>query len=241
MRAPRSKSTPVPVLAVVLLTVAGCARNTRAEGAVEIPPPPRTDMQDIEIARNAFIQRAESAGVRLENPPQVMEWTRPSLISWRREKNAVAVPKWDELTKEQREALATLAGSEDDAPAFFSWLFRWFLIPHELTHALQEGASDPLDHARSEQQANDVATAFWMEQPGGPTQLAAMETFVSAAAERLPLPVPDGANEDAFFNDNYDALAAKPVDYGAFQLRFILKSLSKMHRLSLTELLSQTR
>jgi hypothetical protein len=228
-------------LAVVLVGLSGCARNTRAEGAVEVPPPPRNDLQDLEITRNAFVQRAESAGLRLENPPQVIEWTRPSLISWRREKNAVAVPKWDELSKEQREALATIAGSEDDAPALFGWLFRWFLIPHELTHALQEGASEPLDHARAEQQANDVATAFWMEQAGGPAQLAALETVVSAAVERLPLPVPEGANEDAWFNDNYDALAAKPVDYGAFQLRFMLKSLSKMHRLSLTELLAQTR
>src|SRR5687767_10309041 len=114
-------------LALLFLVLSGCAKGARSkEAAVELARPPKHDLQDIEQARNAFVARAESAGIRLENPPQVLEWTRPSLISWRREKNAVAVPRWGELSKEQREALATMAGSEDDAPALFAWLFRWF-------------------------------------------------------------------------------------------------------------------
>jgi hypothetical protein len=227
----------------VLAGMSGCARSTRAEGqaAAEIARPPKHDLQDIEQARDAFIARAQGAGLNLENPPQVMEWTRPSLISWRREKNAVAVPKWDELSKEQREVLATMAGSEEDAPAFFAWVFRWFLIPHELTHAYQEGAAEQLDHARSERLANDVAAAFWMEQPNGPNDLDALETVLGPVAERLPLPVPEGANEDTWFNEHYDDLANKPTEYGAFQVRYMLKSLSKRQRLSLTELLAAAR
>jgi hypothetical protein len=195
--------------------------------------PPAGDLATLERTRDLFMARAAKAGLHLEFTPEIREWTRPSLISWRQDERAVAVPRWDELPEGPRRALGELAGSDDAARPLFDWLFRWFFVPHELTHALQTNLGSTDDHATSERFANDVAVAFYMQQPGGREQLDQLLRVVVDLLPRLR-PLPPGP--DDYFNLHYDALGRDPSLYGSFQLRFVHDSLARRDGLNFDEL-----
>jgi hypothetical protein len=122
---------------------------------------------------------------------------------------------------------------------FFDLLFRWFLVPHELTHFLQTEFRSPANHYFNEVVANDVAVAFWKEQPEGPAQLARLRTIVGRAVVILPLPPEAKDNPAEYFNREYDRLGQNPRAYGAFQFRFILDSLERQESLRLELLLAR--
>jgi hypothetical protein len=188
--------------------------------------------------RDAFLSRAARAGWVLPFVPEIREWTRPSMISWRQEAKAVAMPRWEELTDVQRQLLARMA-SVDGSRALFEELFHWFLVVHELTHALQNnlgGAArrDHVDHAASEKSANDVAVAYFCERAESRRRLADLATRLEASRSRLPS-LAEFADEAALartFDANYDELTRDPARYGAFQVRFILDSVRRSDELS---------
>lgn len=163
--------------------------------------------------------------------PEIREWTRPSLVSWRQEQKAVAVPRWDDLDARQRQFVVGIAG-EADARTLFELLFRWFLIPHELTHALQVNAGRETDHATSERVANDAAVAFLVEDSRA--QLVAFVPALETARRNLPSlsDLGDRAAQDRYFDDHYDELGRDPARYGAFQLQFILDSVARLETLT---------
>ncbi len=185
--------------------------------------------------------RAGQCGFTLPAVPGLREWTRPSFISWRAREQVVALPRWEELSPSQRELLRDMAGSEAEAPQLFALLFRWFLVPHELTHALQDAAGKAIDHARSERTANTLAVAFWMEQPEGPARLAALEQVLTRALTRLPDPVPAGSDSNDYFNANYDAFPTRQREYAFFQLRFILDSLRSREQLRFEQVVAELK
>jgi len=212
------------VLAAVAPAVATCP--------VESPLEPPCGLAPLESMRDAFIARSARAGIPLPYSPEVREWTRPLLVAWRRDARAVAVPRWEELTREQRALVVRMAGSEPRAPELFAWLYRWFLLPHELAHAAQDELGDwALPPSRSERAANDLAVAFHMEQPMGRERLARLAGLLEAAAARLD-PPPGGADADRWFDAHQDELARDPARHGAFQLRFILDSIRRRDALA---------
>jgi hypothetical protein len=79
-----------------------CAPSTADSPASEIPAPPPGEIASIASLRTEFLSRAGRVGLVLDFTPEVREWTRPSLISWRQEARAVAIPRWDELSPAQR-------------------------------------------------------------------------------------------------------------------------------------------
>src|SRR5258706_13635176 len=109
------------------------------------------------------------------------------MVSWRQEARAVAVPRWEELNEPQRHLLVRMTGDESRSRRLFDVLFRWFLVPNELTHALQDnlGATRP-DHATSERLANAVAVAFFNEAPETGHHLSALAAILVQAKDRLP-------------------------------------------------------
>jgi hypothetical protein len=179
--------------------------------------------------RDAFLARAARAGFAMPFVPEVREWTRPSMISWRQEAKAIAVPRWEELTTGQRELLVRMASAER-ARGLFDELFRWFLIVHELTHALQDNlGADHRDHAVSERGANDVAVALFRETPETRERLANLAALLETAKGNLPslAEFADEAALDRYFDAHYDELTRDPTRYGAFQVRFILDSVRR--------------
>jgi hypothetical protein len=187
--------------------------------------------------RDAFLARVARAGFVLSFVPEVREWTRPSMISWRQEAKAVAVPRWEELTDGQRELLERMASAER-ARALFDELFRWFLIVHELTHALQNNLGVAHgDHAVSERSANDVAVAFFRETSESRKRLADLTLLLETARAKLPslAEFADEAALDRHFDAHYDELTRDPTRYGAFQVRFILDSVRRSDALLFDE------
>ncbi len=216
------------LLAIVLWF--GCAAPASApKPATE--PRPLTDRASIISLRDRFLIRASASGFVLPFVPEIREWTRPSLVSWRQEAKAVAVPRWDELDAQQRQFVVGMA-SGADARALFELLFRWFLIPHELTHALQVNAGRETDHATSERVANDVAVAFLVAD--NRAQLVAFVPVLQRARQSLPslAELGDRAAQDRYFDDHYDELGRDPARYGAFQLQFILDSIARLDTLT---------
>ena len=212
--------------AFVCLLLTGCATPHAA------PDAPPHDVAAIDQLRDAFLARAHKAGRTLPFTPEMREWTRPTMMSWRAEAHAVAVPKWEELSPEQRALLERMAGDSCPPEKLFAWLFRWYLVPHELTHALQDQTHTSMSHFAGEQLANDVATAFLMEQPDGPRRLAALAQLLDAAATRLPPP----GGPDAF-EQRYASLPLE--QYGAYQVSFIRKSLARRQQLAFDHLLQR--
>jgi hypothetical protein len=205
--------------------------------ATPLRPPRRTDVVSATQLRDAFLARAAQAGLALSFVPEVREWTRPSMISWRQEARAVAMPRWEELSDGQRALLERMA-SPERAHALFDELFRWFLIVHELTHALQdELGAVHRDHAASERSANDVAVAFFREPPESRERLADLDALLEAARGTLPslADFEDEAALDRYFDAHYDELTRDPARYGAFQVRFILDSLRRIDALHFDE------
>jgi hypothetical protein len=214
----------------------GISKQTRG------PIGTRVDLPAIVQLRDRFLGQARRAGIVMPFTPEMREWTRPSMISWRQEARAVAIPKWDELGEPQRRLLELMAG--DRSPQqLFNLLFRWFLVPHELTHALQEnaeGASHP-DHAAGERLANDSAVAFLKEDPEARRFLFALAPLLVSAKQRLPrLPV-DGDEEalERYFNEHYDELGRDLPQYAAFQVMFILDSLRRLDALRFEEVVGR--
>jgi hypothetical protein len=139
------------------------------------------------------------------------------------------VPRWEELDDGQRALLERMSSARGARP-LFGELFRWFLIVHELTHALQNNLGTAhRDHAMSERSANDVAVAFFCETPESRKRLADLATMLNASTGKLPslAEFADEAALDRYFDAHYDELTREPTRYGAFQVRFILDSLGR--------------
>ncbi|MBI5631767.1 MAG: hypothetical protein HY921_12890 [Elusimicrobia bacterium] len=185
-----------------------------------------------------FLEKAGQLGHRLPLDPTVCEWTRPSIISWRQERGCVAVSTWNKLPVSTKKLLTKWAkDGKTSGQEFFSMLFRWLFVPHELAHAFQTASRVDPGHAASERQANDAAVAFLMTEPEGPGRLTELESLLQTASKQWP-PIPaDPQEADSYFNKNYDELTKDPARYGAYQLRYLLDSLARRNSLRFEEAL----
>ncbi|HOX22912.1 MAG TPA: hypothetical protein PLL10_05565, partial [Elusimicrobiales bacterium] len=160
-----------------------------------------------------FLRRAEQTGLLLPFKPQIRELTRPSLIAWNQEEKTLAIPSWENLSLKQHELLSLLAEKNSER-LLFDRMFRWFLVPHELSHALEKTAGKPFPKMRSETLANDIATAFYMEM-GEEKKLSELESLLQKASSRLPAP----STEKDYFDTNYDEIRKNLPLFAAYQVR----------------------
>jgi hypothetical protein len=189
--------------------------------------------------RDDYMTTASKFGLELSFVPEIKEWTRPSFISWRAEAKAVAIPRWEELSKDQKALVVEMAGSSDRAELFFSLLFRWFLIPHELTHAYQDQRNIKLRPSISEKLANDMAAAFLFQNKSNLDQLTELENMMVDAETNLKKSSDDKLL-DSFFDDYYQQFSNNNMRlYARYQVKFILNSLRRKKSLNVRKLFSQ--
>lgn len=73
----------------------------------------RAGLSSMNAIRDKYLELARQNGLELSFVPELREWTRPSVMSWRQEARPVAVPRWSDLNDDQRHLLKMMA--VDDA------------------------------------------------------------------------------------------------------------------------------
>jgi len=195
------------------------------------------NLESLNQARDDFVRRVEALGYELPYIPEMRIWTRKSVISWREETRAVAIPEWDRLHFKVKQLLDRWAG-EEGGLKLFNLAFRWFFPMHELTHFLQTEFGGAPGFCASEREANDVAVAFRAEQGAG--ELPSFGGLVAGAVERaVELPVDEGGDSCTYFDRHYDELRAHPEVYGAYQFRFVEESLGRSEELDFGALVTR--
>ena len=187
-------------------------------------------------------ETARARGASLGDGPAVEVKNTPQLITFDFQSDTLAVPDWDTQPAGLHEMFKTFAGGGDaDAERFFRAFFNRFLVAHEAGHWLQyrtwKGGSPDL--YKFEQDANQLAVAFWRTQPGGEAFLAELQRLAEGAVAALPDPTPHGEDPAAYFGANYAALGADPLKYGYYQFRFMADALRMRERLDFARMASR--
>ena len=192
--------------------------------------------ESLDRARDEFVRRVEALGYELPYTPEMRVWTRKSVISWREEARAVAIPEWDQLHFKVKQLLDHWAG-EEGGLKLFNRAFRWFFPMHELTHFLHTEFGGAPGFCAGEREANDAAVAFRTAQ--GAAELRSFRALIAGAVVRsVELPVAEGADSYVYFDRHYDEVGRRPEVYGAYQWRFVKDSLSRSDRLDFDRLVT---
>jgi hypothetical protein len=151
----------------------------------ESPLDPPCGLAPLERLRDDFVARATRTGLSLPSSIRLREATGPELVRWDAAAGAAIVPRWEELSGDQRAALSRLAGSDTGAPALFAWLYRWFFLPRALAQACLAPVGTAGDGEEARRAADELAVAFLKEEPMGPERLEQVQGVVEAALHRL--------------------------------------------------------
>jgi hypothetical protein len=226
-----SKMKKTRYLGLLILVVFSACRPVR------LPPPLALDSSPQGVLNklaNDFISRVEQTGIELPYRPELWEWTRPGLISWREDLRSVAVPRFSELDQKTTELFTRLGGLP-----FFNLAFRWFLPIHELAYFLQTEFDFQGTPAQAERLANNLAVAFFMTQPGGRDKLTTLGAYIEEATKHCCQPALAQDGIDSYFDENNDLLSLDPMAYRAFCWRFLQDSLKQIDSLDFSELVRQ--
>lgn len=153
----------------------------------------------------------------------------------------ISLPTWAQLSPEYRQTFdrwVRLAGTGMDAPAFFADTFNWALVVHEVGHAISAErfrTFSALGAFREEELANRLMVAWCHAQPGQRERLDRIGRTWEALYEKLPSPLPAGAQPRAWFEREYDKLTENPDAYGWFQYRWMAQAWQDRHTLTLAE------
>jgi hypothetical protein len=153
----------------------------------------------------------------------------------------VFLPTWAQLPPVYREVFerwVKLAGTGMDAQAFFTDTFNWALVAHEVGHVLAAerfkrfGA---MSHFVEEELSNRLMVAWCHAQPGQRERLDRIGRTWEALHDKLPTPVPPGAQPKAWFEANYEKVSENPDGYGWFQYRWMAKAWQDRNTLTLAD------
>ncbi|MBK7350631.1 MAG: hypothetical protein IPI92_12265 [Gemmatimonadetes bacterium] len=172
-----------------------------------------------------FRTRSRAGGAELPYAPRVRLQVTPQLIFFNDVDSTVVVPWWGGLDPAMQESFTALARDSTEGRRLFLDLFNWFLLPHELTHALQAQYARPWRPYGSEAEANVGAVAYWMAR-GAERRLLALDGTLARALTQLPDPTPAGQDAATYFDQNYEALGANPQAYGYYQFHFIRQAIA---------------
>ncbi|MBP1631482.1 MAG: hypothetical protein H6Q15_2375 [Bacteroidetes bacterium] len=162
--------------------------------------------------------------------------TSYALIYWEGDSNNVVLPYWEELYPTQKEIFVRWKGN--DAEEFFTSLFNWFFIPHELGHFILLTNPDlNLTPYESERRANMFALSFLLNENGNEEKIRYIEKSLEEILKRLPKIDFENMSEKDYFNANYNKLGNNPDAYGYFQFKFILDLLKTKEKITIKNLL----
>ena len=177
------------------------------------------------------------------NPPYVPSFeikTTNSLIYWDNYKKEIVLPFWDELYPEQKEVFTNWQG--ENAEQFFTAMFNWFFIPHELGHFITSLSSDnTLKPYKSEWVANKFAVAFLISQKENHRKIEFIENSLEEVLNLLPEVDLGDMTEEEYFDANYDGLGVDPNVYAYFQFKIILDILKTRDEIKIQNYLNSVK
>jgi hypothetical protein len=151
--------------------------------------------------------------------------------------NAVHEERWENIPPPEQASFnqwATYTADEPTGRALFEDMFHRFFLVHELGHWMQDEVlrqrQDPLAKRAEknsatarwqyESVANRISVAWWREQDPG--YLVRLVNDFRKIQRKLPNPIPQGEDTQAFFTREYQKLADDPNAYGWFQLQMVI-------------------
>ncbi len=204
--------------------------------------PATVDTADLRVEVTALIAefrgRIAAAGAPLPYSPRVQLRVTPQLIYFNDGDSTIVVPWWDGLDPGTQHSFTALARDSSEGRRLFLDLFNWFLLPHELTHALQAHYAQLWQPYASEAEANVGAVAYWMAL-GAERRLRSLDAALARALSHLPNPTPAGQDPATYFDQNYEALGANPQAYGYYQFHFIRQAIASRHSMTLEALVQR--
>ena len=234
------------------IAMSGCAAGTTPSAAASpaTTQAPADDAAQLRIRAQAIVtafaaETTRTRGASLGSAPTVIVANTPQLIFFDFEPNTITVPDWSTQPAGLREAFKTFAGGGDaEAERLFRAFFNRFLVAHEAGHWLQYKTWDPRSGPpamyRHEQDANELAVAFWRTQPGGEAFLAELQQLAERATAALPDPTPQDEDAAAYFDAHYRELGADPMKYGYYQFRFMADALRMREQLDFAKMAART-
>ena len=177
-------------------------------------------------------------GIELPYKPGVRISTTYALIFWDSENKSVVLPYWHELYPEQIGIFNRWKGEE--AQHFFSSLFNWFFIPHELGHfAMLTNPDLKISAYETERRANIFAITFLRNDEKNQDKLSFIEKSLNDVIKSLPPIDFQNMTEEEYFNANYQKLGNNPDSYAYFQFKFILDILKYKNKIPLIDLIKK--
>lgn len=181
-----------------------------------------------------FIKSTVSADVleRAELPSVAVQLSGGIIYFDDKENKVVVPPSYEHLPPQLQTEIRSIAPADDaeTTAAFFDLLFNQFLIAHEAAHWVQHirGTTEQMDRYQAEADANKMAANYWLQTPNGREMLLTLRTQLQQGQQRMSNPVPDGAEPQRYFHENYAKLARSANDYGYFQYQFILTAIDSV-------------
>lgn len=164
-----------------------------------------------------FVQRVNAISPVMSAKPTAILNTKPYLIFYSSKANLVNLPIWDQVMAQQKSFFYQLANSEQEGKQVFGLFFNGFYLPHELGHALQSAVKKRDSSLyTNEYFANVVAILYWKEVHRA-KELEQCYQYAKKFVSQLKNPVPEGEDDEHYFNTHYNELGADPFKYAYFQ------------------------
>lgn len=217
---------------LILLLFVGCAKISGAQNLFN-PYQSKEKLQaDVETVIKDFNLFMKEKGVEVSFTPGVKIDTKPFLIKWDQAGKRIILPHWDELLDEQKALFKEWRA--EDAEQFFTSMFNWFFVPHELGHFVEINFNkNELSRYREEVAANEFAIAFLLQKKENRDKLEYIKKTLTEVLEILPPVDMKGMTEEAYFNSSPQQLM-NPNVYGYFQFSMILRILEKPDAIDLS-------
>ena len=157
----------------------------------------------------------------------------------------VVLPLWEQLSPDYQAIFkrwTRMANAPMDERAFFTDTFQWALVAHEVGHLLSADHR-PKGHRwpapEEERLCNRFMVAWCRLRSADHARLDAIGAVWASLHERLPNPLPAGADPHTWLVQNYDKATEQPDVYGWFQYGWMAQAWKDRERLSLADTVAQ--
>ena len=197
---------------------------TKAHAATALDESDRAVMERLTTLRDSFVNQIKAEGFQPSRPaPTIVLDNPPSFGNYEDSKNLLHIAAWSALTPEEQarfSRVAVMLGEGQSGEALFEDGVHHWVFVHELGHWWQACQGKLVgNHHSVEYGANRVAAAYWRLK--NPELMKRTAKRMSTLMDAAPNPVPEGQNEQSFFNENYEKLGPTPA-YRWFQEEMVL-------------------